>query len=105
MPIPDGLRIVDRILESNCKYLMSTTFLNIKGKETNLDRENVGVEYGRFYPVNLTTKPFNFPRPDYFITEDVMVDGYEDGNRKSVSIMESRRGKKMESGNSFLKFN
>jgi len=98
-PIEDGKKIVDNILKSNCKYLFSTTWAkkteNGWGKcnKIEVDRQNEGVEYGRFYPVNLMDEPFNFPEADIYLEEDVRVDNFENGNRKVLALWDLQRVK------------
>jgi hypothetical protein len=91
-PLEDGKKIIDNILRSNCKYLLSTTWAK-KTEEgwTNcgpmdVHRENEGVDYGRFYPVNLMAHPFNFPVAEVFLEEDVRVDNFDNGNRKALAL-------------------
>ena len=75
LPLEDGVKAVENILSSDCKYLLSTTWakLNVDTGEWEacangeVDRENEGVDYGRFYPVNLMVNPFNFPMPELLI--------------------------------------
>ena len=91
-PIEDGKKIVDNILKSNCKYLLSTTWAKkiennwSKCNPDDVHGENEGAEYGRFYPVNLMAEPFNFPEADVFLEEDVAVDNFEKGNRKALAF-------------------
>ena len=91
-PIKVGIKMVENILNSNCKYLLSTTWAVKKGDgwdkpvKGSIHRENEGVEYGRFYPVNLMSEPFNLPIAEYFMEEDVYVDGFDKGNRKTLAL-------------------
>lgn len=85
-PINDGKKIVENILKSNCKYLLSTTWYNINDKTYYQRHDNRGADYGNFYPVNLMSEPFNLPDPETYIVEDVVVDGYDDGNRKVLGF-------------------
>lgn len=91
-PIDDGLKIINNILNSKCKYLLSTTWAKKLGDEwkpcekNDVDRENEGVDYGRFYPVNLMSAPFNLPQAEIYLEEDVMVDNFENGNRKVLAL-------------------
>ena len=112
MPLESGLKVADNILNSNCKYLLTTSWFNVNDEDYYLKHENFNVPYGRFYSVNLMSHPFNFPKPDYFIEENGKVDGYEDGNRKILafwdieklrnrhllSLFKKYGGDKMESG-------
>lgn len=91
-PLNDGIEIINNILKSECKYLLSTTWAKKLGdtwlpcSENDVDRENEGVDYGRFYPVNLMAEPFNFPHADEYLEEDVVVDNFENGNRKVLAL-------------------
>jgi len=91
-PLETGLNMVKNILNSKCKYLLSTTWANKiennwkPSSSGEVDRENEGVELGRFYPVNLMSEPFNFPDPELYIEEDVVVDNYSNGNRKTLCL-------------------
>lgn len=98
-PLDVGKSIINNILNSNCKYLLSTTWANRKGDNWRsslpgeVDRENEGVEFGRFYPVNLMSAPFNLPEPELYIEEDVVVDGFPDGNRKALCLWDLEKVK------------
>ena len=91
-PLEDGKKIIDNILKSNCKYLLSTTWAKKTEQgwsncgPTDVHRENEGVDYGRFYPVNLMSQPFNFPVAEVFLEEDVHVDNFDNGNRKALAL-------------------
>ena len=52
-PIEDGKKIVENILNSNCKYLLSTSWYNVIDNQYHKKHVNKGADYGRFYPVNL----------------------------------------------------
>jgi SAM-dependent methyltransferase len=92
LPLEDGKKVIKNILKSNCKYLLSTTWAKKtdSGWEicgpNDIHRENEGVNYGRFYPVNLMSAPFNFPLPELCLEEDVRVDNFEIGNRKVLAL-------------------
>jgi len=122
LPLSDGEKVIKNILKSNCKYLLSTTWAK-KTKDgwkkcdpNEVHRENEGVDYGRFYPVNLMSSPFNFPEADVYLEEDVRVDNFENGIRKIlglwdieklrgrhlISLFEKYGGDKIESGYSKL---
>ena len=96
-PLEDGKKIIENILKSNCKYLLSTTWAKktdqgwSKCNPTDVDRENEGVDYGRFYPVNLMAAPFNFPEADVFLEENVYVDNFEKGNRKVLALWDLQK--------------
>lgn len=91
-PIEDGVKILKNILNSNCKYLLSTTWAKkIDGdwfpcEKNDVHRENEGVDYGRFYPVNLLSEPFNLPNAEIYLEEDVIVDNFQNGNRKTLAL-------------------
>jgi hypothetical protein len=85
-PIEDGLQIVKNIVNSNCKYLLSTTWYNLNDENYFELHENRTVDYGRFYPVNLMSTPFNFPKPIEIIEEDVFVENYDLGVRKVLAL-------------------
>ncbi len=91
-PIEDGVKILKNILNSKCKYLLSTTWAKKIGndwfpcEQNDVHRENEGVEYGRFYPVNLMSNPFNLPSAEIYLEEDVIVDNFENGNRKTLAF-------------------
>lgn len=87
-PIEDGLKIVNNILNSKCKYLLSTTWYNKNTKEYYKSHYNENISYGRFYAVNLMSQPFNFPEPDHIIEETTVVDEYESGVRKVLGFWE-----------------
>jgi hypothetical protein len=96
-PIEGGKKIIENILKSKCKYLLSTTWAskreNIWSKCNHGDvhRENEGVDFGRFYPVNLMADPFNFPEADIFLEEDVRVDNWDNGNRKTLALWDLQK--------------
>jgi len=91
-PIEDGIKIMNNILNSKCKYLLSTTWAKKVGdkwipcEKNDIHRENEGVDYGRFYPVNLMSEPFNLPNAEIYLEEDVVVDNFENGNRKTLAL-------------------
>lgn len=93
-PISDGEKIINNILQSDCKFLLSTTWYNINDDDYYIHHYNRGADYGRFYPVNLMSQPFNFPKPDHYIEEDVRVDGFEKGNRKVLALWDMEKVKK-----------
>ena len=85
-PLEDGKKIVSNILNSNCKYLLATTWYNLNDKTYYNKHENYNVEYGRWYALNLMSKPFNFPEPERIIEEEAKIDGYDDGVRKILGL-------------------
>jgi hypothetical protein len=98
-PIEEGKKIVENILRSNCKYLLSTTWAKktdqgwSRCNPNDVHRENEGVDFGRFYPVNLMASPFNFPDADVYLEEDVRVDNFENGNRKVLALWDIQKVK------------
>jgi hypothetical protein len=85
-PLEDGQKIIKNILNSNCKYLLSTSWYNIIDNDYHENHINRGANYGNFYPVNLMSEPFNFPEPEMIIEEDVHVEDYNKGNRKVLGL-------------------
>jgi len=85
-PLSVGLEMVKNILKSDCKYLLSTSWYNLFDRNYHKKHENRTVEFGRFYPVNLMSYPFNFPEPNFIIEEDVQVEDYQNGNRKILAF-------------------
>ena len=91
-PIDVGIKMLKNIIDSDCKFLLSTTWAkkNSLGftpvEKGELDRENEGVEFGRFYPVNLMATPFNLPIPEAYIEESPVVDNYDEGMRKCLCL-------------------
>jgi hypothetical protein len=85
-PLEEGRKIVSNILKSNCKYLLSTTWYNINDKDYYKKHINENVNYGRWYSLNLMSKPFNFPEPEMIIEEDTIVTDYENGVRKVLGL-------------------
>jgi hypothetical protein len=98
-PIEEGKKIIQNILRSNCKYLLSTTWAKktdqgwSRCNPNDVHRENEGVDFGRFYPVNLIASPFNFPDADVYLEEDVHVDNFENGNRKVLALWDLQKVK------------
>ena len=98
LTLNDGKKIVENILKSKCKYLLTTTWYSLEDekyyeKHTNFDREvtlDRQWEAGaaQFYPVCLHSTPFNFPKPEFYIEEKPKVDGYENGVRKGLAFYE-----------------
>jgi len=93
LPLCDCKKIIENILSSDCKYLLTTTFAKIKEnkwssvKEDELPRMNENLsDYGLFYPVNLMEEPYNFPLAERFIEEDVEVINYNNGVRKALGF-------------------
>lgn len=104
-PLNDCKKIIKNILNSKCKYLLTTTFAKKTNngwtsvKEDQLPRMNENLpDYGLFYPINLMEEPFNFPKADVFIEEDVEVINYSDGVRKTLGLWEISKLKNNKSG-------
>ncbi len=88
-PLSDGKNIIDNILKSNCKYLLCTTWYNDTNQEFNNQYINNDIpQIGKWYPINLMAKPFNFPDPDFIIEENSEVLNYEAGDRKVLAFWE-----------------
>ena len=91
-PLEIGIQMVKNILSSKCKYLLSTTWANKSDKgwtkcnNGDVDRQNEGVNFGRFYPVNLMSEPFNFPDAELYLEENVLVHNSQIGNRKTLAL-------------------
>lgn len=92
-PLKTGLQMIENILSSNCKYLLSTTWAKktdtgdyVPCQPGEVESENEGCAYGRFYPVNLMGNPFNFPEPELYIEERTDVVGYDNGMRKTLAL-------------------
>lgn len=90
-PIEDGKQIIQNILKSKCKYLLSTSWYNVNDIEYYKKHENKQVDHGSFYAVNLMSDPFNFPEPDDIIEEVVKVENYDLGNRKVMALWDIER--------------
>jgi hypothetical protein len=96
LSLEDGNKVIQNILNSGCKYLLSTTWYNLQDKNYNETHKNIDNEVtlaaqwergaSAFYPVNLMAAPFNFPEPDFFIEENAKVDNYENGVRKILGF-------------------
>lgn len=85
--VEDGRTILANVLKSDSKYLISTTWYNVNDPEYFKKHDNRGADStGRFYPINLMSRPFNFPEPDDYVEEAIMVDGHDTGNRKVLAI-------------------
>ena len=106
-PLLEGKTIIDNILKSNSKYLLSTTSLNINdGINSTYENRNIdGV--GRFYMVNLMNEPFNLPSPELYIEEFPKLDRHDEGERKVLALwdLEKIRNNKNLIGEDFLPLN
>ena len=85
-PLEDGVKIVNNILRSKCKFLLSTTWYNVVDDSYHEKHKNTGAIHGRFYPVNLMSEPFNLSKPELVLEESVVVDDYVLGNRKVLGF-------------------
>lgn len=86
--LDDGKRIMRNIINSKCKYLLSTSFYNINNKEYYKTHVNQDITNGRWYCLNLMSPPFNFPEPELIFEEDAKVDDYDNGMRKILGLWE-----------------
>jgi len=85
-PLKDGKKILQNIKKSKVKYLLTTSWYNVLDSNYYTKHENRDVHHGSFYPVNLMSEPFNLEEPEMYIEEDVIVDDYKKGNRKTLSL-------------------
>jgi SAM-dependent methyltransferase len=96
LSLEDGKKAIANILNSKCKYLLTTTWYNLNDENYNHENRNNTVtldaqwERGAaaFYPVCLHSEPFNFPKPELYIEEKPKVDGYDNGVRKGLAFYE-----------------
>jgi len=98
LPLEGGQKAIANILKSKCKYLLTTTWYSLNDENYHLNHENkdntvtVEANWDRgaaaFYPVCLHSKPFNFPKPEFYIEEKPKVDGYDNGVRKGLAFYE-----------------
>ena len=58
----DIQKAINNIKRSGCKYLLTTTFVNY--------HDNHDIITGKWRPLNLREKPFNFPEPEYILLEN-----------------------------------
>ena len=96
LSLEDGKKVIQNILNSKCKYLLSTTWFNLNTDEYFKSHENKSNEVtlekqwengaAAFYPVCLSSNPFNFPLPVFYLEEAVKVNGYDEGNRKGLAF-------------------
>jgi len=64
-----GLKSKKNFIKSKTKYLLSTTFTNIK--------ENIDIPKGDFRPINLSIKPFSLGKPIELINEKCLEKNYK----------------------------
>lgn len=96
LSLEDGKKVIANILNSKCKYLLTTTWYSLNDENYNHEnRDNtvtLDAQWERgaaaFYPVCLHSEPFNFPKPELYIEEKTEVDGYENGVRKGLAFYE-----------------
>jgi hypothetical protein len=86
LPLEKGKKIIENILKSKCKYLLSTTWYNLNDKDYYKMHDNAGVTPGRFYPVCLLSEPFNLPQPELYLEEIPVVEHYDTGVRKGLGF-------------------
>ncbi|NBT57878.1 hypothetical protein EBT16_03740 [bacterium] len=86
LPLEKGKMVIKNILDSKCRYLLSTTWYNLNDPDYHRGHVNRDVPTGRWYPVCLSSDPFNLPAPEFLIEEKPFVDGYESGNRKGLGF-------------------
>ena len=96
LSLEDGKKAIANILNSKCKYLLTTTWYNLNDENYNHEnRDNtvtLDAQWERgaaaFYPVCLHSEPFNFPKPEFYIEEKPKVEGYDNGVRKGLAFYE-----------------
>lgn len=86
LPLEQGRKAIQKILNSKCKYLLSTTWFHLTDEEYYKTHTNVEVEPSRFYPVCLRSAPFNLPAPDLYLEEIPRVENYDTGVRKGLGF-------------------
>ena len=69
LPLKMGLKSKKNFIKSKTKYLLSTTFTNIK--------KNVDIPKGDFRPINLSIKPFSLGKPIELINEKCLEKNYK----------------------------
>jgi hypothetical protein len=96
LSLDDGKRVLNNILKSNCKYLLITTWYNVNDENYHISHVNEGndvsiekvLERGAagFYSACMESYPFNLPKPEFYLEESGLVDGYENGIRKGLGF-------------------
>lgn len=81
LSLDDGVNLIKNVERTGAKYLISN-FHNLK--RTGEPVENRNIEAGRFYPNHLMLKPFNFPKPLFYILD--MHDGYFERENDGMGI-------------------
>lgn len=92
-PMSQGRVILNNILKSECKYLLTTTAYNIN-EDVFSKHKNMMIDVGRHYMVNLMDYPFNLPKPLSYIEELPRIDGYDNGERKVMALWDLDEVKK-----------
>jgi hypothetical protein len=98
LTLEDGKKVIQNILKSKCKYLLTTTWYNVNDENYHLTHNNtdntvtLDAQWERgaaaFYPVCLHSEPFNLPKPTLYIEEKTKVDNYDNGVRKGLAFYE-----------------
>ena len=68
-PLDIGVKMLENIKKSKCKYLLSTTFETYGSTASVNPLTNKNVPIGSWYPVNLMNAPFSLPQPIESIQE------------------------------------
>jgi len=105
LSLDEGKKVLNNILKSNCKYLLTTTWYNINDENYHISHVNEGNDVSLekvwergaagFYAPCLESEPFNFPKPEFYLEESTMVHGYENGNRKGLAFYEIQKLKEL----------
>jgi len=85
-PLEYGESIIKKIVQSECKYLLSTTIYNVLDNDFYRTYDNKSVQIGEHYDVSLMSPPFNLPMPEMIIEEDTQVENYISGYRKVLAL-------------------
>lgn len=72
------LKSLENIKRSKCKYILTTTFTKQK--------VNYDIVTGDWRPINLSLKPFNFPKPIVIIEENFEQEYKKDFRAKSLAL-------------------
>lgn len=86
LPLEQGKKAIQKILNSKCRYLLSTTWFSLTDDEYYKTHKNVEVDPSRFYPVCLRSEPFNLPAPELYLEESPHVENYDAGVRKGLGF-------------------
>ena len=74
----NSLNLINNLKKIGAKYLLTTTFLNT---------ENINIENGQVYNINLFTPPFSFPEPVYVINERGTGGRFDNNLRKIPQLL------------------